>query len=191
MGSNFIVYALICPATGEIRYVGKSEKGLRRPMDHFADARRGGKYRVHLWLRKIGIRPEIVTLASLPSATDLCSAERYWISYFRSIGCPLTNLTDGGEGVAGLKRSLAVRRKIVVARAKQAPPFVQNHSEATRARMSRARGGRAFWASNGQKFTTLSEASAALGIDRTMIGAVLRGKRATTHGLSFSHDPNL
>lgn len=31
--------------------------------------------------------------------------ERFWILYFRSIGTRLTNATDGGDGVVGLKHS--------------------------------------------------------------------------------------
>lgn len=38
--------------------------------------------------------------------------ERFWISYYRMIGENICNLTDGGEGILGCKKSEETRKKI-------------------------------------------------------------------------------
>lgn len=54
------------------------------------------------WIRslvKFGLTYDIAILEVIHSADDLPIAERWWIAYARACGWPLTNATDGGEGL--------------------------------------------------------------------------------------------
>lgn len=94
----------------EIRYVGKSVTGLCRPRAH-TEPKRLTADRTYKgnWLRslsKIGFKPEIVVLQYITSKPELSDAERWWIAIGKAaLGRRFTNLTDGGEGVLGYKKS--------------------------------------------------------------------------------------
>jgi transposase len=121
MESSYIIYGLIDPRNGELRYVGKSVCGIRRAKQH------GYPYcmkmHAHLhstrWikqLRSLGLKYEIEVLEIHETANTLASAERHFIAYFRSIGCRLTNMTGGGDGTLGTQKSAETRHKMSVAR---------------------------------------------------------------------------
>jgi hypothetical protein len=70
--------------------------------------------------------------------------ERWWIAHLRSIGCNLTNLTDGGDGIVGPMKP-EVKQKISAAR--KAGHYVSwtkihGHSEETKRKISRICRGR-------------------------------------------------
>lgn len=92
-----------------MRYVGKTAQGIRQRLkEHRNDAinRRRNSYSSK-WLRQLfgfGLEPEVEIFQDVEDGGDWVEAEQFWIAYWRSIGCRLTNLTLGGEGLAGLKR---------------------------------------------------------------------------------------
>lgn len=106
--NRFIIYGLVCPIAGCVRYVGQSRTGMTRPEQHrkaVQHVRADGEFLDHThkgrWIRKLqaaGLDYSIVILACLPTAQDLDVAEGYWIAFLRDQGCPLTNATAGGEG---------------------------------------------------------------------------------------------
>jgi hypothetical protein len=55
-----------------------------------------------------GMRPNAFCIEKWDGTGDvnewLNERERFWIAYYRSEGCTLTNLTDGGMGLSGMKR---------------------------------------------------------------------------------------
>jgi hypothetical protein len=106
------VYVLVDPRDGEIRYVGWTSRTLRqRHLEHMYA--RSKTHRSH-WLsllKQQGMAPFIRLLQTLPIA-EAKKSERYWIDYFRSIGCRLVNGTDGGEGSLGRAVSTETRAKI-------------------------------------------------------------------------------
>jgi hypothetical protein len=60
-------------------------------------------------------RPEPLALKWLevvPAGEDWAARERYWSGRLREEGCDLLNLTDGGEGLPGLKMSAEHAAKI-------------------------------------------------------------------------------
>lgn len=63
-------------------------------------------------LARLGLEPCIEVLQEVEDAEALSKAERRWIAYFRDMGCPLTNLTDGGEGVWGRVNSPETRERM-------------------------------------------------------------------------------
>ena len=96
------IYVLIDPRDNEIRYVGKTERKLPvRLRDHIKESRSGKRssWR-NYWIAKLlrlGYQPSIQLVQAVPK-TIWRSAEAYWIQYYWSIGCRLTNGTTGGDG---------------------------------------------------------------------------------------------
>jgi hypothetical protein len=101
------VYALADPRTGAIRYVGWSYDAAQRFKDHLKCARNGrGRTRSANWIRsllRIDLEPLQVIVET--GIGEWAEAERRWIRYYRRIGADLTNHTDGGGGVPGMKHS--------------------------------------------------------------------------------------
>lgn len=113
--SRYLIYGLFDPRTSELRYVGKSCSGMVRPGQHFTPTglRREAKTHKTNWIKTVladGLVPEIEVLEVCESAVELVEAERFFIEYFRSLGCRLTNMTVGGDG-GGPKWSDARRLK--------------------------------------------------------------------------------
>src|SRR5690242_2440771 len=100
MSSN-LIYGLVDPNTSQVRYIGLSSTGFKRPLSHCRpssvdDTRRGR------WLRTLfrqGVKPIIQVLHVAPNKGDLPVLERHWIALGRSLGWQLTNHTGGGEGI--------------------------------------------------------------------------------------------
>lgn len=128
------IYALIDPRTGEVRYIGKSHRPCERLANHLND--RSICHRTN-WLRSLvaaGLKPTLKILAEAYPSSSWQAAERAWIQYAREQGWPLTNGTDGGDGVPGL--SPETRERIVAASRGRKP------SPETRARIGKASKGR-------------------------------------------------
>ena len=113
-----LIYALIDPFSGELRYVGLSTRGLARAKEHWEPGRLERPHtHKQFWIRFLVKKRETPIIRVIQSwvsisDTDLAKAEMYWIKYFRAAGCPLTNLTGGGEGVWGGLMPEETRRKI-------------------------------------------------------------------------------
>jgi hypothetical protein len=120
MDNRYIVYALVDPATNEIRYIGKSSVGIARAKSHFEPKRISTDSNLHKarWLQGLqtkGLAPSVRILQVRDSDSALLLAERDWISFGRRQGWPLTNLTDGGDGAAGYHPSDTTRAKMSLA----------------------------------------------------------------------------
>lgn len=104
---RFLIYGLVDPTTGQLRYIGRSSSGLERPRRHAALSGREDTHKAR-WIREcldLGLRPKIILLQAFEEPDILNQAEIHWIAYFRAMGCPLTNLTDGGGGCSGYRQS--------------------------------------------------------------------------------------
>lgn len=132
-----VIYALIDPRTHEARYVGKTNVMPRiRFTSHLRDKRPSRKVNWIKTLRAAGLEPGMEILEALDENTEISDwqeAERFWISYMRSIGANLTNLTEGGEGLHGHIFTPEHRAKIGAAHKGR---FV---SQETRVRMAESR----------------------------------------------------
>lgn len=92
------IYALSDPFTGFVRYVGKSNNSRKRFSRHLNEATNHHK---SLWIKSIrnkGQRPilDILEATCVSSEEEWYELERWWISYMKFLGCPLTNLDSGG-----------------------------------------------------------------------------------------------
>ena len=96
------IYGLFDPTTGDLRYIGKSD----RPRERFANQlnERSNTYRCN-WIRSLlesGRRPVQRIIDHVAIGDEWQSVERAYIRGARDAGCRLVNGTDGGDGVSGL-----------------------------------------------------------------------------------------
>lgn len=126
------IYALLDPNTKQIRYVGKSNNPRGRLSDHISEAKNIRTHR-HNWIKSLyPLEPELKILEECLES-NWAERERWWIAHFKSKGHPLTNSTDGGEGVTWtpeLRERIAQSRRGTTA------------SPETKAKMSKTRKGR-------------------------------------------------
>lgn len=100
---NTVIYALRCPLSNAVRYIGKTKNPDLRLYRHMAAARK-----LHInhhcarWIRTLlarGMAPALEVLFVVPSDGDWQAEEIKWIANYRAAGHQLTNMTDGGDGV--------------------------------------------------------------------------------------------
>lgn len=98
------IYALVCPDSGSIRYIGKSDDPARRLQGHVSvETRRADESHKAHWIRKLqreGKRPTVRVIFRVHDEMRWQVAERFFISAARSFGLPLTNRTEGGDGLS-------------------------------------------------------------------------------------------
>lgn len=131
----FYTYAHYTPE-GRLFYIGKGSGGYKR-------AYRFVNRSAH-WcsiVAKHG-RPEVKILAHWDTEDKAFAHERFLIAHFRSKGCVLCNMTDGGEGSLGLVKSEEAKRKLSAAL--KGRPGVKP-SKATRQKLSAAHKGQIPW----------------------------------------------
>lgn len=157
MVTKYLIYALIDPRTEQVRYVGQSSCGMKRPRMHsFASVlHKDGHTAKACWIRslqQLGLEYRIAILDMLPEPAGLDELEQYWIARGRASGWPLLNHRAGGETGRGHYPSEETRRKIGEASARnwRDPVYRQRvlaacrgvkRSAETRARMSEAQRG--------------------------------------------------
>jgi hypothetical protein len=98
-----VIYTLSDPNTNEIRYVGYSSDLKERIRGHYKPSSLKEKTHKNQWLKSLldtKQKAKVDIIASYATAEELPAAEIEMIAYFRSIGCSLTNGTDGGDGVS-------------------------------------------------------------------------------------------
>lgn len=86
------IYALCCPITGDIHYIGKTTQGMIRPLQHFKESH---NQKIKEWvsdLRELLHKPEIKILEQVDEYTDLDSRELYWIHKYLEEGALLLNI---------------------------------------------------------------------------------------------------
>lgn len=114
--STTCVYGLTDPRTAVVRYIGKTTRGMKRVHEHNRHLNSDPSHKGN-WLRQLrvlGLVAGVVVLEAVELA-GLDSAERVWISWARTQGWPLTNLTDGGDGRNGSRQTDATRARIAAA----------------------------------------------------------------------------
>jgi hypothetical protein len=103
------IYALRCPVSGEIRYIGKAEDVNLRLARHIATARtEKAKHHCARWIRTLLAQdkaPSIEVIRTIENGEDWRSIETQMIAQYLADGHPLTNQTVGGDGVSYINRS--------------------------------------------------------------------------------------
>jgi hypothetical protein len=121
MVARFLIYGLVDPRTNEVRYIGKSTRGLSRPKEHRKKSANTGEDHKSRWIRSLlaaGLEYQIRVLEEVADedAEHLGLFERYWIAQAREVGWRLTNATDGGDGTPGLRCPEERRARISAAK---------------------------------------------------------------------------
>lgn len=115
MNSKYFIYALVDPETKQIRYIGKTVSGMKRPRDHSKPSElKRNTHKTH-WIRTLiekGLKPEIIVLQHHESKEELNQSEQDWIARYKELGSPLTNATEGGEGNVGWKPNNDTKQKM-------------------------------------------------------------------------------
>ena len=89
-------YALFCPESGDIRYIGKAMNPERRFKQHLSCANR--KYPVYAWiasLRARGLSPGMFVMRSGEGRWQ--DQETALIASYRAAGCKMLNVANGGD----------------------------------------------------------------------------------------------
>jgi group I intron endonuclease len=96
---KYTIYKLIDPNTNQIRYIGLTFNDLKlRLKSHLSEP---GKSHKNYWIRKLkkeGFKPLIESVEeNISTYEEACQREIYYIDYFKSLGCDLTNMSTGGD----------------------------------------------------------------------------------------------
>lgn len=98
------IYGLIDPFDNSLRYVGFTKKTIEiRLLEHIGC--KGNNNHKNNWIKSLisrGRKPESFLIEEVYSDTWV-DREKFWISFFRQIGCNLLNISDGGTGGGGMK----------------------------------------------------------------------------------------
>lgn len=120
------IYGLADPRSGHLRYVGKTARTLSARLRGHIEVRHKSFHNAR-WIQSLwdrGLRPDIFLIDEVQGSGS--DEERFYIAYFKSIGCALTNATEGGEGWTP---SPEVREKL------RAAATGRTHSDATKQKL--------------------------------------------------------
>lgn len=96
MGKTTFIYALKCPISEKIRYIGKANNPKKRYNNHVCDKNDYHKNRWLNLLKEKGLKPELIIIDEV----DYLLWEEYEIKYiklFKSFGADLVNSNNGGS----------------------------------------------------------------------------------------------
>jgi len=183
-----LIYALYRDDSDKL-YVGKSTSGLRRPLSHGTPSvlRANSHLPLARWIKKHGSYS--IALLEACDRSMLNEAECFYIAYFRSLGIPLLNLTDGGEGTLGHHHSEEYKaRSSAVRRGRHASPETRakmsashrgkTNSDQSRQKISEAKRGKKWNTERRMKF---SAARKGCKISRSAIAATAEWNRGKQH----------
>jgi len=139
-----IIYKIVNKINGKI-YIGQTSQSLNHRMgEHLSEAKTRGVRLIGRAFRKYGISSFDVSIIDTAESSDVLNEkEIYWTSYYNSKVPHGYNLTDGGKGQRGYRRSEETRRKLSASR-KGVPTGrkgIPVHSEATKKRLSEMNSG--------------------------------------------------
>lgn len=113
--SKFLIYAIVDPENQSILYIGRSSSGLKRPKSHFAPCNLKKKLPITRWIvnrTNNGIKPIITVLEFSENSSRLNALEMHYIRESIIEEGSLKNLTDGGGGSNGHKKSEKTKQLI-------------------------------------------------------------------------------
>lgn len=116
MNSNFI-YALKCPLTDEIKYVGQTINGINRPLDHIINKSHSNK--VNAWvngLSEMGLSPHIIILEKDLHKKEINCREIHWIHYYIKAGNKLLNVSHYDFDITTEKLEVSHKNTVPIAK---------------------------------------------------------------------------
>lgn len=165
--SQCVIYGLIDPFTNQLRYVGKSAN-LKRRSKEYTRYKKNPTRHVEKWVNSLiskGVVPEVEVLEERENPKELNELEKFYVGYFKGLGCDLCNHTDGGEGMCGFQYT-----------------YEQNLEN------SKRQGGKNFIDQNGTVYYSPEKAAKTLGLNYSDIRKILKGRKQNiSKGYSFSY----
>lgn len=113
------IYALKCPESGAVRYIGKANNPKNRLATHIRGARKR-RTPVHCWIGSLA-SPPVMEVLEWVDAADWVAAERRLIAEYR-MHARLLNLADGGDE-PGCSREVRVANGLKVLALIKADPI--------------------------------------------------------------------
>jgi hypothetical protein len=178
---NWTVYGIVCPLTGDVRYIGVTCDLAARRRDHRRLARKGSKGRLYDWLRAMDSEGALAAFVILEKGNGYQAAsesEKRWIEIHRSNG-RLLNVRPGGEFMDSLDAYKATRN--AAARAMAAVAGKRNAVQQARRAV--------VCLTTGEKFQSVSDCSRRLGVPESRIyQSCARGYRCLGRALAYADD---
>lgn len=182
MGKVYI-YGLIDKTTNELKYIGKSINPQSRYRKHLQDSHKKISYKDN-WIYSSLLKnekPELLIIDEV-NEDNWIFWEKHYISYYKSIGCKLTNISEGGDNppnLTGRKRTKEEIEKISKSN------LGKKRSEETKLNISLAKKGKPILHLNNGIERSLSH--------RNKLSLSLRGRTSPNKGKKFSdiHKKNL
>lgn len=114
-GRPVLVYGLASSRNGEIRYIGQTTQRAEKRLDSHINCPRTKRRYVWNWIHREMCDGYKISVQRLVENAVWNETERLIISQFKATGARLVNLSDGGEGVLGRRKSAEERAKISAA----------------------------------------------------------------------------
>lgn len=99
-----VIYSLVCPKTGLVRYIGQTKQlnPIKRYYQHKYQWQRS-EHLSHLnsWIKSLykeNLFPTFIIIEDCIDITKLDIVEKEYIKFFKAIGARLTNTDEGGKG---------------------------------------------------------------------------------------------
>jgi len=125
MIEEVFIYGLMDKKTNTLRYIGKTTDLKRRFRRHINERFLHDSHKDR-WIRKVfddGQEPELL-LIDVVNKTEWQYWEKFYISYYKFIGCNLTNGTDGGDEPPSTKgRKHTGEAKLKMSKTKKGKPI--------------------------------------------------------------------
>lgn len=164
------LYVLSDPTTQEIRYVGHTVNLNHRLSQHLHLKNQPNCYKKS-WIVSLlnrSIKPLIEEFDSFDTLKEVNDAEIFFIEYFRSIGCKLTNQTKGGGVVPVYKLS-------------------EEAAKEQKRKWHTTRGILPFCDFNNNVYEFYKEATKKLKISKSSLNKILSGKQDNVYGCSLRY----
>lgn len=111
------IYGLFDPRNGKLRYIGQTiQNPKRREWQHSNKREMTYNHRKANWTKQLlsqNYKPEMFILEEVTNCTHevLNDLEQWYISYWRGMGCDLTNLSAGGGGAPAVPYTEEQKKK--------------------------------------------------------------------------------
>lgn len=209
--NDFCIYALICPKTDQIKYIGQTTNGITRLYGHYRDFKLnkfGRLIKVKAWVKKLkseGLKFKVQYLDYGTNREELNQKEIYWIKHYRDLNYDLLNHHDGGY-IATIKKytdeekqEISRKTKLAMARPEVRERFLlgqknkivpkkykpRNEEMKKRHSVSNYINSKKVKVidSNGIKYGSLKDCAEKLNVTKQAICRTLKGKQKTCKGL--------
>lgn len=94
--ANVNIYTLADPISGEVKYVGKTIRPLKRRLSEHMYSTKRHNYKLTSWIKSLNSEP-IIELVDEVEFENWQFWEKHYISLFKSFGFNLKNISEGGE----------------------------------------------------------------------------------------------